>query len=150
MLVENDNVLLLHPAHEVSGFPATSPSARAPVGSTTYPPGLVVATIYSLATSTGPDFDKIFEDSIRPIITAAGSRVIATLATEHSPNNFPKLRIRDDANVFGGRSWFAGESAYNRYQAAVAADPRWAKIRETFAILRMYSPPEVWRLQASP
>ena len=150
MLVENDNVLLLHPAHEGSGFPSIAPSARPPVGSTTYPSGLLVATIYSLATSTGPQFDKIFEDSIRPVITDAGARVIATLATEHSPNNFPKLRIRDDANAFVWLSCFADQAAYDRYQRAVAADPRWAKVRETFALLRMYSPPEVWRLAASP
>src|ERR1022692_4513122 len=65
MLVENDNVLLLPPAHEGSGFPATPASARPPVGTTVQPPGMLVATIYSLATPTGPQFDKLFEESIR-------------------------------------------------------------------------------------
>jgi hypothetical protein len=47
-------------------------------------------------------------------------------------------------------SCFADEAAYERYQTVIAADPRWAKIKETFANSHMYAPPEVWRLSATP
>lgn len=149
MLVENDNVLLLHPAHAGSGF-SIDTAARRPVGSKAEPSGLVVATIYSLGLSDGEKFDAFFEHSIRPVLTAAGASVLATFATEHIANNFPKLPIREDANAFAWFSCFQDEVAFDRYQAAVAADPRWLKIRESFALLRMYSPPEVWRLAATP
>jgi hypothetical protein len=149
MLAETDNVLLLHPAHAGSGFTLAT-AARPPIGSSIQPKGLMVATIYTLGTSTGEKFDTVFEQSIRPVIIDAGAQVLATLSTEHSPNNYPSLPIREDANAFVWMTCFADEPAYERYQSVLAADPRWAKIRESFALLHMYSPPEVWRLSATP
>lgn len=149
MLVENDNVLLLHPVRADSGF-AVDPSTRPVLGASEARPGLMVATIYSLGAVDVHTFDETFEGSIRPTITASGADVIATFATEHSENNFPRLPIRGDANVFAWFSCFKDEAAYARYQAALAAHPEWAKIRESLALWHMYSPPEVWRLSATP
>jgi hypothetical protein len=149
MLVENDNVLLLRPIRPRSGFSITI-TARPPVGSQAERPGLMIATIYSLGTVAGATFDELFEQSIRPAITTAGARVLGTFETEHRPNTYPRLPIRESANVFAWFSCFATQADYDNYQAALASDARWANVRETFALLHIYSPPETWRLAATP
>jgi quinol monooxygenase YgiN len=149
MFAEADNVLLLHPAGASADL-GIVPSPRPPIGSSIVPQGLLVATIYSLGESGGTEFGRFFETSIRPVLTDAGARIVAALATEHSSNTYPALRIRDDANVFVWLSCFPNEAAYERYQSTLAVDPRWVAIREQFALRRMYSPPELWRLSATP
>jgi hypothetical protein len=148
LLVENNNVLLLRPA--LSGPLFVYPTGRAPIGSQTEPSGVMVATIYSLGSADAMEFDKLFEQSIRPAVIKAGARVLAAFRTEHAKNNFPRLPIREDANVFVWLSCFQDLSSYNHYQEVLASDSQWAKILGTFAIWRIYSPPETWRLAATP
>ncbi len=149
MLVENDNVLLLHQAHDGSGFPAPT-APRAPLGSTIDPPGIIAATMYYLGSNLAATFDSGFEKTIRPLVTEHGARVMATFATDNSPNNYPSLPIRTDANLFVWFSCFPSESAYEAYANALIADSRWAEVRSGFALAHMYIQPEVWLLQATP
>lgn len=149
MLVENDNVLLLHPARANSGI-AVDTAVRPGLGAKDPRPGLMVATIYALGSVDARTFDETFEATIRPELTAAGARVLATLATEHSENTFPHLPVRENANVYVWLSCFPDTGAYDRYRVSVNASPAWAKTREQLALWHMYSPPEVWRLEATP
>ncbi len=149
MLVENDNVLLLRPARAGSGFSVDSGS-RAAIGANAERSGLLVASIYSLGSVDAQSFDQTFQESIRPTLSSAGAQVIATLVTEHSENTYPRLPVRSDANVYAWFSCFENEEEYGGYLAALASNPKWTKIREKFALWRMYSPPEVWSLAATP
>lgn len=148
LLVENDNVLLLHPAPSGPAL-FVDPAARPQIGAQTEPSGLMVATIYSLGSVDAMEFDQLFEQSMRPAVVKAGARVVAAFVTEHAKNNFRRLPIREDANVFAWFSCFQDQSAYNHYLDVLASDSHLAKIRETFAIWRIYSPPETWRLAAT-
>jgi hypothetical protein len=148
-LLENNNVLLLHPAHEGSGFAAPT-AARPPIGSTAQTQGLMVAEIYFLGPNTGSQFDAVFEKTIRPVMQDAGARIVATLATEHSPNNYPSLPIRDDANVFVSIACYADDASYQQFKAARNADRRWWTVVGNFALAQMYVPPEVDRLLPTP
>jgi hypothetical protein len=148
LLLENGNVILLHPAHDGSGFP--EPPTRPPLGSTSVPPGLVVATIYDLGSTAAEPFDKTFETTIRPVVTARGARIIASFVTDHSPNNFPILPVRADVNFFVWFACYADEQAYDRYAVALSNDPRWWTVEGNFAIAGMYEPPEVDLLQPTP
>lgn len=148
MLLENGNVILLHPAHDGSGFPAPPP--RPPLGSTVEPRGLVVATMYYLGSNDGAQFEASFEKAIRPIVSAHGARVLASFVTDHTPNNFPKLPVREDVNLFVWFACFADESAYSDYALSLSNDPRWWTVEGTFALEGMYIPPEVDLLQPTP
>jgi hypothetical protein len=148
LLLENGNVILLHPAHDGSGFPAPPP--RPPRGNTAAPKGLVVATIYYLGSNGGAQFDASFERTIRPVVSAHGASVIATFVTDHTPNNFPKLPVREDVNLFVWFACFADESAYNTYGRSLSDDPRWWTVEGEFALDGMYIPPEVDVLQPTP
>ena len=53
-------------------------------------------------------FAAHFEAVVRPQARAAGARVLATFATETSPNTFPQLPVREKDHVF---VWFAAPGA---------------------------------------
>ena len=148
LLLDTDNVLLLEPAHEGAGFslPLIPPSAL----SQPKPRGLLVFTMYYLGSDTGPQFDRMFEASIRPVMQDRGARIIATFITDPSPNNYPRLVVRSDANVFAWFACFSNEDSYNRYETALRADPRWWKIQGNLALAHMYVPADVHLLVPTP
>ena len=116
-MIDSDNVLLLRPASPTSGFQLEHAS-RAPVGSTVKPE-LLVATIYHLDKLKAVDFPTFFERELQPHLTNAGISVLASFVTETHPNTFPRLPVREDANVFVWFSRFPDRGAYERSAAAV-------------------------------
>jgi hypothetical protein len=145
LLLDYGNVILLHPAHNGSGFAARSP--RAPRGSREESRGVVVATIYYLRSYTGTQFDELFENSIRSIVSADGSRVLATFVTDHAPNNFPILPVRADVDLFVWFACYRSETAYELYANALSNDSRWWTVEGKLVLAQMYIPPEVDLLQ---
>jgi hypothetical protein len=117
-MIESDNVLLLRPTSPTSGFQLEHAS-RAPLGSTTKRGDLLVATIYHLGKTEGAAFATFFERELQPDITKAGISVLASFVTETHPNTFPRLPVREDANVFVWFSRFRDRKAYDKCAAAV-------------------------------
>ena len=91
------------------------------------------------------DFDK----SARPALAAAAVGVNATYVSETSPNNFPRLPIRERDRVFVWLSVFPSVEDYERGLERLARSKEWqaasARIRE-----RLKGEPEVLRLQPTP
>lgn len=135
-MIDSDNVLLLHPTAPGAGFSATARRAG----------GLVVAEIRYLHPDTAAVFQAFAAERIIPRMRAAGARVLATLATEASPNSFPKLPIREGETVHVTFLGFAGEPAHRTWQATLAAGPDW-RDRAPEALLPEFSrKPELIRL----
>jgi quinol monooxygenase YgiN len=103
-MLDVDNVLLLRP---LSGRELAT-DGRAPPGSSDSPPGLVVVTIFTPAEPSA--FPELFAREVEPMLREAGVPVLATLVTEHSPNDYPALPVREDADVFVWLSLFADEA----------------------------------------
>jgi hypothetical protein len=116
-MIDSDNVLLLRPATPASGFQLEDAKRAAP-GSTAEREGLLVATIYHLGKTAGNDFANFFEREIKPHLTNSGSSVLASFVTEPHPNTFPRLPVRENANVF---VWFSRFSDRERYKKCAAA-----------------------------
>jgi hypothetical protein len=135
-MIDDTNVLLLRPASPSSGL-ALDAKHRLPPGADAIPPGMVGATICSL---TGPvdAFSSFFARELEPALRDAGAHVLAVLATEHAPNNFPKLPIREGEEVFVWLTRFPDEAAHARHEAQF--DLQRALAGWTGA------PPESWRL----
>ncbi len=121
-MVDSDNVLLLHQARPTSGFPP--PGERPPPGARELPKGFITATIYPLRAPAREDLIAFFERNIAPAATAAGASVLAYFVTENSPNDFPKLPVRDE-QVFVWFSLFADRAAFDRYSVSLVQSPRW-------------------------
>jgi hypothetical protein len=106
-LIDNDNVLLLHPARPGSGF-AWDESRG----------GLIVAMVYPVGAPGARGFTEYFERTLQPVLLNAGSTLLATFVTEHSENTFPNLPFREGEDVFVWFARFADRASFDRYRAA--------------------------------
>jgi hypothetical protein len=144
MLDDNDNVLLLRPAKPGHGFapeaPRPAPGAKAP------PAGLVVATVYYLWKDPGEGFAATFDARLRPELEAAGLPVLAAFTPEPTPNNFPRLPVRQGEKLF---VWFTrvdDPAAYAAAMRRLSQRPGFAAAMGT----QLERPPQVLRLAPTP
>jgi hypothetical protein len=119
-MIDSDNVLLLRPARSDSEF-SLAKVTRPPRGSTETARGILAATMYHLRGTTGSAFADFFERELRPIFEQTGATILASFVTENHPNTFPRLPVREDANVFVWFSLFPNRPAWEQH-AAVLAD----------------------------
>jgi hypothetical protein len=87
-----------------------------------------------------------FETTIRPQLEAVGLPVLASFVTESSPNNFPRLPVREDEHVFVWFTRSAGQADYERQVAQLASSLEWKNVA-TALQRKLMMPPEVLRLQ---
>ena len=93
-MLDHTNVLLLKPAGPGLGF-RFDPRLRPPPDAVEAPGGVVVATIFHLAAGAWPDV-------LAPVAgeSAGGpAALLAWLVTKPVRNGYPRLPIREDANV---------------------------------------------------
>jgi hypothetical protein len=147
-MLDSDNVLLLHVSRAPSGFPPPD-RPRAPKGAAEVPRGLAVANIYSFAAAVGPEFIDFFTNVVEPGLKAAGLAVRASYVSETSPNDFPRLPVRENEHVFVWFSTFADPADYERSLAKLARSGEWRTIDEALQ-RKLKGPPEALRLQPTP
>lgn len=117
-MIDSDNVLLLRPARADSGFSACEsfPSgSEAPTGNA------YAAGVHSLREPAREEDLARIESVIAPRVRAAEGSVLAWYVSEHSPNSFPRLPVREGENVV---VWFATFPDASRADACLAAIPR--------------------------
>jgi hypothetical protein len=136
-MIDSDNVLLLRPATPASGL-APDPRHRPPPGARAGAAGMIAATICPLSPSGAAAFPAYFERELEPALRAAGADVLAAFSTEHSPNTFPALPVREGEEVFVWLSRFAEQSAHADHVARLDLPSTLAPHVE--------APPETWRL----
>ncbi|MER7364382.1 NIPSNAP family protein [Nonomuraea wenchangensis] len=93
-MLDSDDVLLLRALTEPAPLP------RPPVGAPESPAATYVATIYP----ADDDLVGHFATVVAPVLTEAGVPPVASFATEHAENTFPRLPVRSGVNVV---VWFA-------------------------------------------
>ncbi len=124
-MIDVDNVLLLRPVNQRSGFPAPD-SARPPVGASDPPPSsLVVATLYHRDRPFDDAFAHFFDRLVRPTMTDTGAPPLACLQTEYAENTFPALPVRTGVHVFVWFTRFASPEDHREHVRALARRPRW-------------------------
>lgn len=117
----SENVLLLRPAGADLALAAPPTSARAKLGSQPSAAGLFVATIYYLWKDPAEGFTTFFQSRLAPELAGAGLPVLGAYVSEPTPNNFPKLPVRQHEKVF---VWFTrvdDASAYEKARANLSA-----------------------------
>lgn len=72
---------------------------RGPFGATA-PASVIVCVTYFLNEGADETFARVFADDIAPGIRDSGVEIIGTLVTEHSPNSYPRLPVRENETVF--------------------------------------------------
>jgi quinol monooxygenase YgiN len=144
-MVDSDNVLLLRPVDPPGGFndlPAKRPSVGAPAP----PSALVTATIYTVRAETRREFASFFRERLLAALRDSGITPRAVFATEHSPNTYPALPVREGEEVV---VWFA---SFENTEALAASADRLSRSDHRAQVnseLETYlrAPPELLRLR---
>ncbi|SEE69659.1 NIPSNAP protein [Rhizobiales bacterium GAS188] len=144
-MIDSSDALLLHPVRPGSAFALEAPVRRSPPESEA-PQGLVVAALYHLPAPMDPEFLGFFDDVVAPALIAAGGRLLGLFATEHSPNNFPRLPLRESENVFIAFLGFGELEAYHRHMTALGQNPQWQGEIYPTLLRRLETPPQILRL----
>ncbi len=118
MLIDSGNVLLLRPA---GGHPQTGPA------------GLVTATVCPLGDASASASVNAFERNVRAAWLAAGALWVAGASTDPTPNNYPRLPVREGEPVIVWLAGFADAAAYQRFAELMAGAPEWTAWRSGLA-----------------
>jgi hypothetical protein len=145
MIVDSDNVLLLHAAKPQAQF-ALSQFSRAAVGATESAHGLLVATIYYLEAPADKDFIDFFGRDMLPALAASGIKPAAYFASETSANNFPRLPVRENEPVFVWFALYKDQGEYQQRAAALNGAPHWRESVAPALRHRLKMPPQTLRL----
>jgi hypothetical protein len=106
-MIDSDDVLLLRPVTERSGFPAPA-APRPPAGHAAAGQSRILVTLYYRDRPFDDSFAELFEHEARPVLTGTGAAPLACLTTEYAENTFPALPVRTGENVFAWLARFAG------------------------------------------
>lgn len=141
-MIDSDDVLLLRP---IAGDVTRDPSERPPIGAPTAS-AIIVATTYFPAHHGEETFAAVFSRDLAPVLKHTSADLLATFATEHSPNNYPRLPVRENESVFVSLTRFASNAEYQAHAAALAGSPEWRALAP--AVNRaLKAPTQTLRLQ---
>lgn len=140
-MIDSDNVLLLEPALDGTGFVVGERRA----GGGRHNPVLIVATIYSVRPEAMRGFPAFFAGSVRPLLKSAGAEVLAEYVTSTKPNNF-RLPIREGETAFAWFARFGTSDAHERFRERLASDSTWRTRIAPALEAQLAKPSEVLRL----
>jgi quinol monooxygenase YgiN len=123
-MVDSDNVLLLRPLRADSTF-APSTVKLPPPGTRGPGKGVLLANIVYVEKNTPSEFGEFFEKELRPHWERAGANVIAELVSDHSPNTYAALPVREQENVFVWFTLFPDQSSLDKHQRVLVHSMEW-------------------------
>jgi hypothetical protein len=133
-MIDSDDVLLLRP---VAGSLLATGLRRPPIGAREIPDALIVVVTYFLSGNERA-FAYGFEAAIEPQVRLSGGRLLATFATEHSPNTYPRLPVREGETVFVAIARYPSEAAFSAWPNDAALEAA------------CIAPTHIMRLKATP
>jgi aminopeptidase N len=145
-MVDSDNVLLLRPLRPETAF-APSTIKLPPPGTRGPGKGVLVASIVYVERNTPSEFGEFFQTQLQPRWEQAGAPVLAQMVSEHSPNTYPGLPVREQENVFVWFSLFPDQAAMDKQQRALAQSMEW---REAVGQLSAWTHRKVETLRLEP
>lgn len=146
-LKDNDDVLFLRAPSSAAAF-QKSP-ARIAHGSEAPPAGLVTVNIYYL--NEEPEaFLPFFEKAMLGPLKTAGGSPLSYFIPERSPNNFPRLKVREGERVLVWFSRFKDLAEYDSYRSRLEGSKTWAEKIAPRLKTALAKPPQILRLRATP
>ena len=139
-MIDSDNVHLLRPA-----WPHCRPSA-ARAAAARHPgaaAGVLQLTTFPLREPATPPLLDFCRHRMAPTLLRGGARQLAWFCTEHSPNTFARLPVREGEPVLVGLALFGGEAALQSFADSGA----WARDVTPGLAPWLAAAPEVLRLQ---
>ena len=84
-----------------------------------------MASIVYVERKTPSEFGEFFAKELKPHWETAGASVIAQMVSEHSPNTYPSLPVREKETAFVWFSLFADQAAVDKHQRALVQSLEW-------------------------
>lgn len=125
-MIDSDDVLLLRPAWDGAGL-AHDPARRGGHEANKAPPGLVDVTVFSLNDVASQALLDFCREHMTSVLRQAGALTQGWYVTEHSPNNFPRLPVREGENVLVGVTVFEDTIDENWQRDLAPALSQWLK-----------------------
>lgn len=144
-MIDSDDVLMLRPARQRSGFQSDG-RMRPSADGTAVSSGLFTVSVHYPEPGATSEFVAFFERAVAPELTAAGASLIGYFVTEHSTNNFPALPVREGEHVFVVVSRFADQRAYEDQLSALSRSADWSREISARLQSRLLKPSDVRRL----
>lgn len=113
-MVDSDDVFLLRPAWPGAGVDGDR-AQRARPGSTRLPAGLLDASVFPLRAPADRELLALCREVFSPLLRQHGARRVGWYVTEDSPNNFPRLAVREGEPVLVGLALFDDLAAFNAF-----------------------------------
>ena len=125
-MIDSDNVRLLRPA-KPSWAPATPavPRAHRDADDDAAPAALFALTLCALQVAPYHAFRRWFEREALPLLREAGAMPIAVFETEPALNDYPRLPVRTDEQVFAWLARLPSAAAWAQAEQRLAASPPW-------------------------
>lgn len=118
-MIDSDDVLLLRPAADDTGFDLPGPRPDSAASS------LVTITLYHLPPGSGDEFADLFVKDVRPLLADLGAPPLACLRTDPRENNYPALPVRTGENVFAWVAAFGDQDAHLEHIRQLGRSTRW-------------------------
>lgn len=125
-MLDSDAVRLLRPAKP--SWALTTPAAPRPhrdADDGDDPAALFVLTLCALQVAPYTALRRWFEREALPLLRDAGAMPIAVLETEPALNDYPRLPVRTDEQVFAWLARLPNAAAWARAEQRLAASPPW-------------------------
>lgn len=145
MMIDSTDALLLRPMRADTGFTLDLADCR-PALTSGVPQGLIVATVYSLSEPADADFVAFVESTVAPMLVGAGASLCGSFVTEPSPNNFPRLPLREGESVFVSFASFEDVAAYHAHMTALGRNSHWRGEVAPALMRRIRGRPQILRL----
>ncbi len=112
-MIDSDNVLLLRPAWP--GAEIDLDIRQRAALNAEMPGGLLDASIFYLQEPATPALLKFCREHMQAILIEEGAKQVAWYVTEPSPNNFPKLPVREGEVVLVGLALFDDIASFEKF-----------------------------------
>lgn len=148
-MLDSDNALLLRPVGPDGGF-MLGERRIGDVAMTGSDRAVIVATTHYLDADATDAFAAFFGAVMAPRLVAAGASILAVLATEDSPNTFPRLPVREGEHAFLWFSAFPDPGALERHRAALRQPSNWREGAPAEVLRQLMRKPEILTLEPTP
>jgi hypothetical protein len=139
-MLDSDDVLLLRPAWRGSVVRPREP--RPPRDATTPVAGLLDLVVFPLREPASAALLALARERLDPCLTAGGAQQTAWYVTDPSPNDFPRLPVREDVQVLVGIALFEDQQVFDRFVQGGA----WAREAAPLLAPFLAGPPQALRL----
>lgn len=118
-MIDSDDVLLLRPLSADSGFALDG--AMRPAAATSTPRArLVIGLVFRMPRGDGL-FAERLEHGVAAWLARADATPLASFASEHAPNTFPALPVRENEHVFACFAAFDDDAHWQRHREGLTA-----------------------------